>query len=129
VPPAALAAPLAGPTIRAFGAILPGGEEARGMTIQAAKGAAVRAPGAGRVEFVGPVKGWGVILILRLNGGYHLVLGGLDRTNVGVGQSVAAGAPVGWMPNGKSSPSELYLEVRERGEPVDPARWMGAGAG
>jgi septal ring factor EnvC (AmiA/AmiB activator) len=28
------------------------------------------------------------------------------------------------MPDGKQSPSELYLEVRERGVPVDPARWL-----
>ena len=61
---------------------------------------------------------------MRLAGGYHLVLAGLDRATVGIGQSVAAGAPVGWMPDGKQSPSELYLEVRERGAPVDPGRWL-----
>ena len=86
--------------------------------------APVTAPDAGLVQYVGPVKGWGDILILRLAGGYHLVLAGLDRTAVDVGQSVAAGAPVGWMPDGKESPSELYLEVRERGVPVDPAQWL-----
>jgi len=70
-----------------------------------------------------PVKGWGVILILRLAGGYHLVLAGLDKTSVAVGQSVAAGPPVGWMPDGRQSEgrsTELYLEVREQGAPVDP---------
>lgn len=128
-PPTSLSMPVEGAVLRAFGAVLPGGGEARGLTIQAAKGATVRAPGAGSVEFLGPVKGWGTILILRLAGGYHLVLAGLDRSNAGVGQSVAAGAPVGWMPNGKESPSELYLEVRERGEPVDPAHWLTAGTG
>ena len=86
--------------------------------------AKVDAPQAGLVQYVGPVKGWGVILILRLAGGYHLVLAGLDRANVVVGQSVAAGAPVGWMPDGRQGPPELYLEVRERGEPVDPGRWL-----
>jgi murein hydrolase activator len=126
--PERLLPPVTGPVTRAFGTLLPSGSEARGLTFQAAKGATVRAPSAGSVEFVGPVKGWGVILILRLTGGYHLVLGGLDRTSASVGQSVAAGTAVGWMPNGKNSPSELYLEIRERGEPVDPGRWL-AGAG
>jgi len=76
------------------------------------------------VQYVGPVKGWGVILILRLTGGYHLVLAGLDRASVETGRSVAAGAPIGWMPGDKDAPAELYLEVRERGSPVDPARWL-----
>jgi septal ring factor EnvC (AmiA/AmiB activator) len=76
------------------------------------------------VQYVGPVKGWGVILILRLTGGYHLVLAGLAQATVAVGQSVAAGQPVGWMPDARQTSSELYLEVRERGSPVDPGRWM-----
>jgi len=73
-------------------------------------------------------------LILRLAGGYHLVLAGLDRTSVSVGQSVAAGEAVGWMADGRQSSGrqttrELYLEVREQGSPVDPARWLKITAG
>ena len=128
-PPSALVFPTAGPVIHRFGQPLAGGGHANGVTILAASRANVNAPGAGIVQYVGPVKGWGVILILRLAGGYHLVLAGLDRVNVGVGQSVAAGAPVGWMPDGRQTPAELYLEVRERGEPVDPGRWLKMEAG
>ncbi|CAN5463665.1 murein hydrolase activator EnvC [soil metagenome] len=127
--PKSLAPPAPGPITRRFGQAVPGGGKANGLTIATASGAKVTAPDAGLVQYVGPVKGWGVILILRLAGGYHLVLAGLDRTNVGVGQSVAAGAPVGWMADGRQSPSELYLEVRERGAPVDPGRWMQGGNG
>lgn len=123
-PPAILLRPLAGDIVHGFGDVADNGGEASGLTFAAAKGAQVAAPGDGLVQYVGPVKGWGVILILRLAGGYHLVLAGLDRSTVGIGQSVAAGAPVGWMPDGRESPSELYLEVRERGAPVDPARWL-----
>ena len=123
-PPIRLLAPAKGKLIQRYGAPLTGGGEASGVTFAADHGASVAAPDAGLVQFVGPVKGWGTILILRLAGGYHLVLAGLDRTSVGVGQSVAAGAPVGWMTDGRNSPSELYLEVRERGVPVDPARWL-----
>jgi Membrane-bound metallopeptidase len=122
-PPTALLAPVEGEITRRFGEAGEGGEVS-GMTFAVSKGARVTAPGAGLVQYVGPVKGWGVILILRLSGGYHLVLAGLDRSAVEIGQSVAAGAPVGWMPDGRESPSELYLEVRERGVPVDPAQWL-----
>lgn len=123
-PPERLLPPAQGDVAFAFGDSIAGGGKANGLGIATGPGAAVHAPGEGVVEYVGPVKGWGVILILRLTGGYHLVLAGLDRANVGVGQSVAAGSPVGAMPDGRQSRSELYLEVRERGVPVDPRRWL-----
>jgi septal ring factor EnvC (AmiA/AmiB activator) len=128
-PPEALLTPVTGPVIRGFGAPLAGGGRANGVTIQAPRQARVISPGAGAVQYVGPVKGWGVILILRLAGGYHLVLAGLEKPSVSVGQSVAPGQPVGWMPDSRQSPSELYLEVREQGAPVDPARWLNQNRG
>jgi septal ring factor EnvC (AmiA/AmiB activator) len=123
-PPDALVRPAAGAVVHAFGDALPSGGRANGVTLAAPKGSKVASPGAGVVQYVGPVKGWGVILILRLRGGYHLVLAGLDRSSVAVGQSVASGQGVGWMPDGRQSTSELYLEVRNQGSPVDPARWL-----
>jgi len=137
-PPQTLSMPTPGPIVRRFGEALSSGGRSNGVTFAVAGGARVACPGAGYVQYVGPVKGWGVILILRLAGGYHLVLAGLDRTTVTVGQSVAAGEAVGVMPDGRQSsgegasakaegskPSrELYLEVRDQGAPVDPARWL-----
>jgi septal ring factor EnvC (AmiA/AmiB activator) len=133
-PPQTLSIPTTGPIVRRFGQALASGGRSNGVTFAAAGGARVASPGPGYVQYVGPVKGWGVILILRLAGGYHLVLAGLDRTSVSVGQSVAAGEAVGFMPDGRQSakdtaggakaPQELYLEVREQGAPVDPGRWL-----
>jgi len=133
-PPQSLTTPTAGPIVRRFGDTLASGGRSNGVTIAAARGAQVASPGPAVVQYVGPVKGWGVILILRLAGGYHLVLAGLDRTSVSVGQSVAAGQSVGSMADGRQSggrpPSaELYLEVREQGVPVDPGRWLKTKAG
>lgn len=128
-PPQSLVLPVAGPVIRRFGQPLPSGGRADGLTLAAPHGAKVGSPSEGEVAYVGPVKGWGVILILRLSGGYHLVLAGLDRSPVSVGQSVAAGQTVGWMPDARQSSPELYLEVRDQGAPVDPARWLKTNAG
>ena len=121
--------PGVGRVVHKFGSALTGGGRARGLTIQTALGAPVQSPATAEVQYVGPVKGWGVILILKMSGGYHLVLGGLDRASVEAGQSVAAGAPVGWMPDERQSATELYFEVREQGVPVDPMRWMRTRAG
>jgi septal ring factor EnvC (AmiA/AmiB activator) len=129
IPPEILLAPAKGPLAHGFGEPSVGGGKTAGLTIRTERNAPVTSPAPALVQYVGPVKGWGVILILRMSGGYHLVLAGLDRVTVGVGQSVAAGAPVGWMPDGRQSASELYFEVRERGEPVDPGRWMRPNAG
>jgi septal ring factor EnvC (AmiA/AmiB activator) len=133
-PPQSLTTPIGGPIVRRFGDTLSSGGRANGVTIAAARGAPVASPGPAVVQYVGPVKGWGVILILRLAGGYHLVLAGLDRTSVSVGQSVAAGQSVGSMPDGphsggRSPSAELYLEVRDQGVPVDPGRWLKTKAG
>jgi septal ring factor EnvC (AmiA/AmiB activator) len=128
-PPDALLRPTPGQVVRRFGEALPSGGRSNGLTLAAAKGARVASPAPGLVQYVGPVKGWGVILILRLTGGYHLVLAGLDRPAISVGQSVAAGQAVGWMPAGRQTTSELYMEVRDQGSPVDPARWLTSSAG
>lgn len=123
-PPDRLLRPVAGSLVRRYGEPLAIGGKANGMTWAAPQNARVISPSAGLVQYVGAVKGWGVILILRLPGGYHLVLAGLERASVAVGQSVAPGQAVGWMPDGRQSVSELYLEVREQGAPVDPGRWL-----
>lgn len=123
-PPNRLVFPAQGAVLRRFGDPLAGGGRSNGMTLAAAKGARAVSPAAGLVQYVGPVKGWGVIVILRLAGGYHLVLAGLERTSVQVGQSVTEGQPVGWVNDDRQASSELYLEVREQGSPVDPAKWL-----
>jgi septal ring factor EnvC (AmiA/AmiB activator) len=123
-PPERLLAPVAGQLTRRFGERAPGGDRSDGLSWAAANGARVSSPASGVVQYVGPLKGWGMILILRLTGGYHLVLAGLAQASVAAGQSVAPGQPVGWMPDGRQSSAELYLEIRNRGAPVDPGRWM-----
>jgi septal ring factor EnvC (AmiA/AmiB activator) len=97
---------------------------ALGLTWRAAPGAPVLAPVAGTVEYAGPLKGYGMVLILATGGAYHLVLAGLEVASETTGQSVAAGEPIGRMADDAATPTDLYLEVRRDGEPVNPARWL-----
>lgn len=101
----------------------PGGPKA-GFTWKASPGSPVLAPAAGIVEYAGPLKDYGVILILRTGGAYHLVLTGLGAAEAVVGTTVAAGEPVGRMGEDAAAGPNLYLEVRKGGEPVDPKRWF-----
>jgi septal ring factor EnvC (AmiA/AmiB activator) len=122
--PLHLRAPAAGAIVRRFGQEMPAGGKSLGLTLRVDKGLTVTAPAAGTVEYAGALNGWGAVLILRSQGAYHLVLAGLDQITASPGQSVAAGAPIGKMPDHVSSDPELYMEVRENGEPADPERWL-----
>jgi septal ring factor EnvC (AmiA/AmiB activator) len=122
--PGRLVRPIDAAVLRRFGAPLPGGGKSTGLAYASRSGAVVVSPAQGTVEFAGPVTGWGVILILRTGGAYHLVIGGLSEATVAPGQTVAAGAPVGKASDSGRSGGELYFELRRSGAPIDPAPWL-----
>ena len=124
--PREILAPADGRIAIRYGGRLDNGLPAQGIAYRTDAGAPVRSPAAALVAYAGPLNGWGDVVILRAGGGCHMVLSGLGKVTVAVGQSVAAGAPVGAMPSDGQSPPELYLEVRMPGGPIDPARLMGA---
>jgi septal ring factor EnvC (AmiA/AmiB activator) len=125
-----LAAPVSGAPIRRFKDRWPGQARSEGWSWRTNTGQVVLSPSEGRVDYVGPLKGWGLVLILRLAGAYHLVLAGLGASNVAIGSEVSAGEPIGRMAGRAgvkdkgTAPPELYLEVRKGDAPVDPARWL-----
>jgi septal ring factor EnvC (AmiA/AmiB activator) len=114
--------PVTGVLVHRFEA--PGGaaDEVKGVVFAASANATVLAPAAGMVEYAGPLKGWGEVLIVRA-GNARLILAGLGQVGTEAGRLVAAGEPVGKMPGDTDRPT-LYLEVRQASRPVDPARWL-----
>jgi septal ring factor EnvC (AmiA/AmiB activator) len=84
--------------------------------------------------FAGTFRGYGQMLIISANGGYHVLLAGLAKIDGVVGQTVLAGEPVGRMGAGRrpqhksvqtgSGGERLYIEFRRSGVPVDPAPWF-----
>jgi septal ring factor EnvC (AmiA/AmiB activator) len=93
-----------------------------GVWFAASGGAQAVAPADGEVVFAGPYQKFGQVLILELAGGYDLVLAGLGRIDVGIGDSVLAGEPVGVLPLAKQA--HLYLELRRGGKILNPAAWL-----
>jgi septal ring factor EnvC (AmiA/AmiB activator) len=127
-----LTSPVQAAPTRRFGDPWPGRSRSEGWAWDASPGLQIPSPADGRVDYAGPLKGWGLVLILRLADGYHLVLAGLGRIEAPVGAEVSRGEPIGRMatpqPMSKDknpATSELYLEVRKGDQPVDPARWLG----
>jgi septal ring factor EnvC (AmiA/AmiB activator) len=114
-----------------------GGSE-KGLSVAARAGAQVTAPTDGWVVYAGPFRSYGQLLILNVGGGYHLLLAGMDRISVDLGQFVLTGEPVAVMGSGSqtaaliaagSSQPVLYIELRKDGVPVDPGPWWAAGEG
>jgi septal ring factor EnvC (AmiA/AmiB activator) len=83
-------------------------------------GRTVSAPASAVVDYAGPLKGWGQVVILDLGPGWRVVLAGLDSVTVQPGSRVADGQSLGKAPDD----GEVYFELRREERPVDPARWL-----
>ncbi len=129
----AVARPVVGAIVRNFGEPDNLGATAKGVSFAAARGAVVAAPGDGWVSYSGPWRSFGQILIINAGGGYYMLLAGMDRVNVVVGQFVLAGEPVAAMGDapatnavtisvGAAQPV-LYVEFWKDGSTIDPGPW------
>ncbi len=123
----AFISPAAGLVARAFGDRGAGGVRQEGVTIVTRRDAQVVAPADGTIEFAETFRSYGPTLILRTSDDYHIVLSGLAAIYGAPGQEVAAGEPVGRMPNRAQSAPELYIELRRNNEVLDPEAWIQGG--
>jgi septal ring factor EnvC (AmiA/AmiB activator) len=131
----ALPLPISGIKIREFGASDGLGGTEKGLSVASRAGAQVTAPCDGWVVYAGPFRSYGQLLILNAGGGYHVLLAGMERISVDLGQFVLTGEPVALMGGGPqsaaaiatgSSQPVLYIEFRKDGAPVDPSPWWAA---
>ncbi len=92
-------------------------------------GTEVRAAGAGRVIHAGPMGGYGEMVEIDHGDGLTSRYGHLSDVLVGEGDELPKGAIVGRLGStGRSTGPHLHYEVRIDGEPVDPERFLRAGA-
>ncbi len=130
--------PVNGVKLKEYGAPDGVGGAEKGVSIATRAGAQVTAPADGWVVYAGPFRSYGQLLILNAGNGYHILLAGMERISVDLGQFVLTGEPVAVMGNGShiaailatgSSQPVLYIEFRKDGTPVDPGPWWAAGEG
>jgi len=130
--------PANGVKIHEFGAPDGMGGNEKGIALATRAGAQVTAPSDGWVVYAAPYRSYGQLLILNVGGGYHMVLAGMERITVDLGQFVLTGEPVAVMGGGTqvasfSAPGSvsvigsaqpvLYVEFRKDGTPVDSNPW------
>ncbi len=119
--PAQYLLPVAGRLVTGFGAFGEGRVQSRGITLAARGGAQVVAPGAGRVVFAGPYRGYGTIVIIEHGGGWTSLVTGLTALDTRVGRSVLAGSPLGTAGTGRPV---ITLELRKDGTPLNPLDYL-----
>ena len=117
--------PVKGELFGRFGAQRSEGGIWRGVFIRAREGAEVRAIADGKVAYADWLRGFGNLVIIDHGNGYMSIYGNNDALFKTPGQSVRTGdviASVG--SSGGQEESGLYFELRHRGQPADPAKWM-----
>jgi len=126
--------PVRGKRVRDFSARDAVGNISKGISIESRGTAQVISPTDGWVVYADEFRSYGQLLIINAGGGYHVVLAGMRRIDVSLGQFVLAGEPVAIM--GTKAPASgqaeksgpvLYVEFRKDGRPVDPGPWWAAG--
>jgi len=124
--------PVAGTRLREFGASDGLGGSEKGLSVSARPGAQVTAPCDGWVVYTGLFRSYGRLLIINAGGGYHVLLAGMERITVDLGQFVLTGEPVAVMGNGPRMASAteadspqpiLYVEFRKDGNSINPSPW------
>ncbi len=123
----------------------PGETDAKGVTrpgvaLATRSLALVTAPWAATIRYRGPLLDYGNVMIVEPGGGYLLILSGLETVYGEVGDVVGAGQALGLMggtaakdadilsatadDGGADASETLYLEIRQKAEPVDPLEWF-----
>ena len=122
--------PAQGRTVKRFGEPDAAGVPLKGISLQTRDEARITAPADGWVVYAGPFRSYGQLLIINAGGGYHILLAGMSRIDVGLGQFVLSGEPIAEMGNtaglnrgDDSSRPVLYVEFRKDGAPIDPDPW------
>jgi septal ring factor EnvC (AmiA/AmiB activator) len=124
-----LGLPANGRMVQKYGDKLPTGRKAEGITLRTRTAAQVVAPSDALIEYAGPFRSYGQMLILRTGDGYHIVLYGLSDIYGTLGQSVLAGEPIGRMTDRSDVAPDLHMELRKDGTSQDPEKWMSRKAG
>ena len=132
------ALPVNGARIREFGGSDGVGGAEKGISLATRAGAQVTTPCDGWVVYAGPFRSYGQLLILNAGGGYHVLIAGMERISVNIGQFVLTGEPVATMGTtsqvasilaANASQPVLYIEFRKDGTPIDPGPWWAANEG
>ena len=117
--------PARGVVSNRFGSPRQEGSTWKGLFIRAGSGSEVKAIAGGRVVFADWMRGFGNLLIVDHGSSYLSIYGNNDALLKQLGDTVKGGDTVASVGNSGGNPeSGLYFELRHRGQPLDPLKWV-----
>lgn len=118
--------PVRGELVGRFGAPrAEGGTRWRGVFIRAGSGQDVVAVAPGEVVFADWLRGYGNLIIVDHGSEYMTIYGHNDALLREVGDRIDGGVAIASVgASGSVQESGLYFEIRHRGQPVDPMKWV-----
>ena len=117
--------PARGTVTNRFGSARQEGSTWKGLFIRASAGSEVKAIAGGRVVFSEWMRGFGNIMIVDHGDSYLSIYGNNDALLKEAGDEVSSGDTVAAVGNSGGNPeSGLYFELRYRGQPIDPLKWV-----
>ncbi|HPC47538.1 MAG TPA: peptidoglycan DD-metalloendopeptidase family protein [Deltaproteobacteria bacterium] len=119
--------PVSGRIVHGFGISTESGYSrvSNGVDIEAPEGTPVRTVYPGRIVFYDTLPSFGNTMIIDHGGGLYTVYGYLQRALRANGETVAANDTVAVVGrSGDAAFPALHFEIRYKGKPQDPARWL-----
>ena len=102
----------------------------RGIDILAKEGSDIKAVHPGQVSRLMQINGYGLVVIVNHNGGWHTVYTHAQEFKVQQGETVRAGQVLGTVgQTGSLDGPRLHFEVRNGREAEDPVKWLQIPAG
>ncbi len=96
-----------------------------GIHIKTSEDAIVRAVYGGKVVFADWFRGYGKVVIVNHGEGYHTVYANLSEIFLNKGDIIKEGDQIGRVgESGTINAPDLYFEVRYKGRPINPLRWL-----
>ena len=96
----------------------------KGVLIKAPGGQRVHAVAEGKVEYAGPLRGYGYVVILQHDKNYRTLYAYNRAVYRQTGDVVKAGAVIAAVGNsGGQEQNALYFEIRKGASTKNPARW------
>jgi lipoprotein NlpD len=109
----------------ASGALAKSSDDPRkSIVILGKDGDPVAAAALGRVIYVGPLRHYGNIVIVRHTGGYLSVYGNIRTALVAEKQAVTRGQRIAELGNTGAERHQLHFEIRKDGEAIDPLKLL-----
>jgi len=116
--------PAAGKVISEFVEGGNGKESNKGIDFAGRMGEPIQAAAAGRVTYVGNLRGYGDFVVVRHSGDFISVYAHTSKILVKKDQTVAKGQKIAEVGSSDADKPTLHFEIRQQSRPVDPLKLL-----